>query len=239
MNFLCVVPVYNEDEKIQQLCSEIKEFQSNNKNIDFLLINNGSTDKSREIMESFNLKIVNNEKNLGVGFALIQGYKYAIKSKYDYLIHLAGNGKMKPKEINKFISLIENDNYDFVHGSRFLDDGNYKNNPLSRIILIRILTIFISLLFRKKITDATCGFRAFKTTLFIDILNKIDNEKYYTYRYEYLTLGKALLDKKINFAEVGVTMDYKKKRYSKIRPIIDWFPIIIGWLEAFFDNKKY
>ena len=31
MNFLCVVPVYNEDEKIQQLCSEIKEFQSNNK----------------------------------------------------------------------------------------------------------------------------------------------------------------------------------------------------------------
>ena len=54
MNFLCVVPVYNEDEKIQQLCSEIKEFQSNNKNIDFLLINNGSTDKSREIMETFN-----------------------------------------------------------------------------------------------------------------------------------------------------------------------------------------
>ena len=102
---------------------------------------------------------------------------------------------MKPKEINKFISLIENDNYDFVHGSRFLDDGNYNNNPVSRIILIRILTIFISLLFRKKITDATCGFRAFKTTLFIDILNKIDNEKYYTYRYEYLTLGKALLDK--------------------------------------------
>ena len=150
MNFLCVVPVYNEDEKIQQLCSEIKEFQSNNKNIDFLLINNGSTDKSREIMESFNLKIVNNEKNLGVGFALIQGYKYAIKAKYDYLIHLAGNGKMKPKEINKFISLIENDNYDFVHGSRFLDDGNYKNNPVSRIILIRILTIFISILFRKK-----------------------------------------------------------------------------------------
>ena len=79
-----------------------------------------------------------------------------------------------------------------------ISNGNYKNNPVSRIILIRILTIFISLLFRKKITDATCGFRAFKTTLFIDILNKIDNEKYYTYRYEYLTLGKALLDKNLN-----------------------------------------
>lgn len=238
MNFLCVVPVYNEEEKLQQLCDEIVDFKKNNSNIEFLIINNGSFDGSEKIIKNSKLLYKTNEINMGVGYALIQGFYFAQNNKYDVLVHLAGNGKMKPKEIKKFMDKIIYENYDFVNGSRFIQEGNFNNNPKIRIILIKILTFLISFLYSKKITDATCGFRAFKLYTLSNLIRHVDNQKYYTYRYEYFTLGKILLNKEVRFTEIGVTMDYKKKNYSKIRPILDWLPIIFGWLEALFDKRK-
>ena len=64
-----------------------------------------------------------------------------------------------------------------------------------------------------------------------------NKEKFYTYRYEYYSYGKILNNKKLKICEIPVEMKYKKN-YSKIRPIVDWFPIILGYLEARFDNKN-
>lgn len=239
MNFLCVVPVYNEEEKLQQLCYEIHQFKLTNSNIEFLIINNGSSDRSGKIIKNSKLLYKSNKKNMGVGYALIQGFYFAQKNRYDVLIHLAGNGKMKPREIKKFMNKINKENYDFVNGSRFIKGGDYNNNPKIRIIMIKVLTFIISFLYNRKITDATCGFRAFKLNTLSKLIHHVDNQKYYTYRYEYFTLGKILLNKKVKFTEIGVIMDYKKKNYSKIRPIIDWAPIVFGWLEAFFDKRNF
>ena len=238
MNFLCIVPVYNEDERLQELFKDIEKIKIIKKNLDFLIVNNGSTDLSKKIIINSNFKYIESDKNHGVGFALIEGFKYAQNNGYEAVIHLAGNGKMKPKEITKFTNKIENENFDFVNGSRFLPSGDYSTNPIQRIILIKILTTFISLIYNRKITDATCGFRAFKTQIFKNLITFLDNKKFYTYRYEYYTLGKILIEKNIKFTEVGVTMDYKKKNYSKIKPIIDWIPIISGWIGALLDGKK-
>lgn len=238
MKILCVIPVFNEDQRLSILCEEINEFRINNPTVDFLIINNGSKDGSAKIIKNYEFNCIENKKNMGVGYALMQGFKYAKENKYDVIIHLAGNGKMKPKEISKFIYKIKIKNYDFVNGSRFLPEGKFDTNPLLRIFLIRILTIFISIIYRRKITDATCGFRAFKCKILENLIKHLDQPKYFTYRYEYYSLGKVLISKDINFTEVAVTMDYKKKNYSKIRPIIDWFPIILGWVEALIDGRK-
>ena len=238
MNFLCIVPVYNEEERLQELFKNIEKINDTKKNLDFLIFNNGSTDSSRKIILNSNFKFLESGKNYGVGFALIEGFKYAQKNGYEAVIHLAGNGKMKPEEIVRFTNKIENENFDFVNGSRFLPSGNYSTNPIQRVVLIKILTSFISLIYKKKITDATCGFRGFKTSLFKNLINFLDNKNFYTYKYEYYTLGKILIKKNIKFTEVGVTMDYRKKNYSKITPIIDWIPIISGWIGALLDGKK-
>ena len=111
------------------------------------------------------INFINFNKNYGVGYALIYGLKYCIK-KYKFLIHIAGNGKMLPSEIEKFRRKILYENYNFVNGSRFLPKGKFKTNPLSRIIMIKILSLMISILYFRKITDATCGYRAFEVKLF-------------------------------------------------------------------------
>tara|TARA_B100000787_G_scaffold170020_1_gene163492 strand:+ start:40 stop:759 length:720 start_codon:yes stop_codon:yes gene_type:complete len=239
MKFICVVPVYNEDKRLQVLLEEINYVKKLHKNLDFVIFDNGSNDNSTKIISNYNIKNFKFKKNYGVGYALISGLKYAINNNYDAVIHLAGNGKMKPSEISKFINKIEIDNFDFVNGSRFLPNGIYSTNPIQRIVLIKILSKLISIIYKKNITDATCGYRAFKVSIFRELIKFVDKKEFYTYKYEYYSIGKALINENIKFSEIPVTMDYTKKNYSKITPIIDWWPIIFGWLQAFFDGKKF
>ena len=102
MRFLCIVPIYNEERKLKNLIKKIKSSQKKIKNLSFLLINNGSSDNSLKYIRASGINFINFNKNYGVGYALIYGLKYCIKKKYKFLIHIAGNGKMLPSEIEKF-----------------------------------------------------------------------------------------------------------------------------------------
>lgn len=102
------------------------------------------------------------------------------------------------------------------------------------------MSIFFSVIFKKKITDATCGFRAFKVEKLIGYFNFLNKKRYYTYGYEYYSYGKILLSKNINSCEASVEMNYPKSgKYSKIRPIIDWYPIIWGYIESAYDGISF
>lgn len=239
MNSLCIVPVYNEELRLPTLIRKIKFFKKRTRNIDFIFINNGSNDKSLSLIKKNNFSHVSLKKNMGVGYALILGLKLAIKRKYEIIIHLAGNGKMLPSEIPTFINQIKNKKFDFVNGSRFLKYKIYQSTPLYRIFLIRILSFFISIIYDKKITDATCGFRAFKTEIFKNFMKNLDKKKFYTYGYEYYSIGKVISSKKLKFLEVPVTMQYPKTGpYTKMTPVIDWIIMIYSWLLAILDQKK-
>lgn len=239
MNSICIVPIYNEIDQLQNLINKIIEISKNNQDVDFLLVDNGSNDGSSEIIKNSNLKHIKLDKNYGVGYALIKGLKYSLDNGYELTLHIAGNGKMNPLEIKNFVNKIQSEGFDFVNGSRFLIKENYKTNPKFRIFAIKLLSFFISILYKRKLTDVTCGYRAFKTSIFKNHYNFFDKEKFYTYKYEYYSYGKILKKMNYKICEIPVEMKYKKKNYSKIRPILDWFPIILGYLEARFDGKKF
>ena len=147
---------------------------------------------------------------------------------------------MLPSEIPNIIKPIKENNLDFVNGSRFLRGTNdYNTNPLYRIILIKILSFFISKLYKKNITDATCGFRAFKCKIFKKNFKIFDKKMFFRYGYEYYSMGKVISSNKINFKEIPISMRYPKKgSYSKITPIIDWAVMIGAWIYAIIDKKK-
>ena len=109
MKTLCVIPVFNEDTKLISLINQIKINEYKNYGLKYIFINNGSTDNSLNIIKKNNIKLLNLKKNMGVGYALILGYLFAKKHNYDYIIHLAGNGKMSPADIDKFMKYAKND----------------------------------------------------------------------------------------------------------------------------------
>ena len=240
MKILCIIPIYNEEARLKYLLEEIVIFKGEtNLDIEFLLINNGSTDSTENSLSKYNFKYINIKKNKVIGYAFLLGLKIANKNNFEILVHMAGNYKMSPFDIPNVINPVKVMGFDYVSGTRFLKKENFKNNPLFRKISIKILSLFFSLIFRKKITDATCGFRAFKVSKIYNNFKLFNKKKYYTYGYEYYSYGKVLLSEKVNSCEASVKMNYPQKgNYSKIRPFIDWYPIIFGYIEALFDKKQ-
>jgi dolichol-phosphate mannosyltransferase len=241
MKILCIIPIYNEESRLIALIEKISKFKENNpKKIEFMAINNGSSDNTDKLLRESNLNFIRLRKNKGIGYSLLLGLRLAAKKNYDILIHMAGNNKMSPFDIDKMIKPIIYNNFDYVSGSRFLDKNNNVTNPLFRKVSIKFLSIFFSIAFKKKITDATCGFRAFRIKGLIKYFIFLNKKKYYTYGYEYYSYGKILLSKSIKSCEASVEMNYPKSgKYSKIRPVIDWYPIIWGYLESIFDKVKF
>jgi len=239
MKTLCLIPVYNEDTKLIELINQIKRNKAKIKNVDYLFINNGSTDKSLYLIKKNKFKFINIKKNRGVGYALIIGYLNAVKNNYHSVIHLAGNGKMNPKYISKILKYLYVLKYDFVAGSRFLRGSEHKNNPFYRIVLIKIFSLFLKILFNYNITDATCGYRGFKVGIFKNYKKTFFKKELFTYGYEYYSYGKILKNKNIKKKEISVSMNYpSKKNYTKIRPIIDWFIMAKFWLIGYYENDK-
>ena len=73
---------------------------------------------------------------------------------------------MLPNQIQRFLNKLKNKKIDYVNGSRFLPGGNSTTNPFFRKVGIKLMSKIIKFFFNKKITDATCGFRGFKTKIF-------------------------------------------------------------------------
>ncbi len=240
MKIICIIPIHNEELRLNELLTKINEYSEINKfNIDFLLINSGSKDNSLNIIKKYKFNYISLKKNKGVGYVFLIGLKIAKKLNYDVMIQMAGNNKMSPYDIDSMIRPILENNIDYVSGTRFRFKKNYENNPKFRIFAIKILSFLFSKIFGKKTTDATCGFRAFKIKKVYPYFKYFNKKKNYTYGYEYYSYGKILLSDEISSCEADVKMNYPKKgKYSKIRPVIDWFPMILGYLNAFFEKKK-
>ena len=141
---------------------------------------------------------------------------------------MASNGKDNPFQLSRLINPIIKENYDYIQGSRFLRGGSYKNLPFFRMLLIKGFTFIMSLFTGYHLTDATNGFRAYKLDILrkdkrIDIFqNWLDRYELETYlHYKFLTLG-------YKFKEVAVSKNYirKNKKYSHIKPFLDWWSIL-------------
>ena len=103
MKSICIIPIYNEYDKLNKLFSKIKKNKHKNFGLTYLAINNGSSDQSLNLIKKHKIKYINLKRNYGVGYALMSGYLYAKKNRYDYILHLAGNGKMDPAQIKNFL----------------------------------------------------------------------------------------------------------------------------------------
>ena len=158
MRVLLIIPAYNEEDNILKVCNEIKEY---NTEIDYVVINDGSTDNTLKILKENNLNYVNLIHNLGIGGAVQTGYKYSYQHDYDIAIQFDGDGQHDINYVNKLCEHIIDGQADIVIGSRYLDKttSSFKSTFMRRFGG-NIISTFIKICTRKKITDPTSGFRA-------------------------------------------------------------------------------
>ena len=153
---LLIIPAYNEEASIQKTIEAVKQTR-----YDYIVINDGSTDQTRQILETNNYNHVNLLANLGIGGAVQTGYKYALDNKYDIAIQFDADGQHDISYIDKLIEPIKNNQADLVIGSCFIDKtSNDLRSSKIRRFGIHFLSNVIKLFSGKRIHDPTSGFRA-------------------------------------------------------------------------------
>jgi len=229
---------YNEARKIGRLIQQFQDPSVEAVVETILIIDDGSTDGSVEAIRAVGnprVVIISHGKNLGPGTAIRTGYNYAIKHGYDIFTLMAGNGKDDPRSIPPLVAPILEDKADYVQGSRFTKGGLSRGLPMHRWIAMKLYTWTFSLALRKRLTDATNGFRAYRISLLTD--PRIDwNQPWLGFSYEiefYLLFKVNAL--KFRVAEVPVSKVYdfeKTESYTKVRPV-DWLknlkPLFLLW----------
>ena len=205
---LLIIPAYNEEENILKTCNKIKK---ENKNLDFIVINDGSKDRTLQILKENNLPHINLVHNLGIGGAVQTGYKYALENDYDIAVQFDGDGQHDVRYVEKLIKPILDGKADFAIGSRFIEELSKFKSSKARRMGINIISWFIKLFTGKKIYDTTSGFRAVNK----DIIRFF--AMYYPIEYPEPVSTTELLKQGKRVKEVSVEMNEREGGVSSIR----------------------
>jgi glycosyltransferase involved in cell wall biosynthesis len=155
MKKLIIIPAYNEQESIKKTVEDIMEKAPH---FDYIVINDCSTDKTKEICETEEFNVINLPVNLGIGGAVQTGYLYAARNGYDIAVQVDGDGQHDPQFLSKMADYMEAEHADMVIGSRFIDKEGFQSSGARRVG-IKYFTMLIKLLTGTKITDPTSGLR--------------------------------------------------------------------------------
>ncbi len=207
---LIVIPIYNEQKHIFNVLREVRKYSSE----DLVVINDGSTDESKNIVEEIascskikgKLIIINHLENEGYGKSLIDGIKFAQNNNYRYLLTLDCDEQHEPELIPQFLKEIKKEKYDIVSGSRYLSFQKQTDTPPEdRYIINHKITRLINQVTSYGLTDSFCGFKIYR----VKSLKKLElTEKGYGLP---LQLWVQAYKNKLTVKELPVSMIYKDK----------------------------
>lgn len=168
MKVLAIIPAYNEEGC---LASTVDELVATCPGIDYLVVNDGSSDQTEEICKKRGFNHVTHPVNLGLTGGFQTGCKYALSHGYDALIQFDADGQHMPSYINKMVDAMMQDGADIVIGSRFVDE----DKPVSaRMLGSRLITSLVKLTCGKTITDPTSGMRLFNRKMIAEFAQRFD-----------------------------------------------------------------
>ena len=223
MRVLAATFAFNEGEKIKRTLARHPEDRS----YDLLVVDDGSTDGALDVVAR-GVIVLRNETNQGIGASMKQVFEFVLQNEYDALVIQAGNDKDDPLEIPALLAPLVTNAADFVQGSRYLRGGGFGNMPRYRVLGTRVIhPLVFSAAARKRVTDSTNGFRAFRTTILRD--PRVNWRQGWLDRYElepYLLMQAIRLG--YRHVEVPVTKVYPRHDlgYTKMRPFVDWWSIL-------------
>ena len=213
---LIIIPTYNEIENIENII--ISTFQLY-PDISILIVDDNSPDLTYKKVQELELKfskqlfLLKRLKKDGLGTAYVDGFKWALKKKFNYIFEMDADFSHNPKDIKIILEQILVNDYDMSIGSRYLNGINVVNWPLSRIILSYTASVYVKLITRMKIQDSTSGYVCYKKTVLESI--DLDNIKFTGYAFQIEMKYKAYL-KNFKIIEVPIIFSDRKHGVSKL-----------------------
>jgi glycosyltransferase involved in cell wall biosynthesis len=206
MDISIVVPLYNEDESLPKLFEWIERVMSENKyTFEVIFVNDGSTDKSWEVIESLqkqspNVRGIKFRHNYGKSPALYCGFRAA---KGDVVITMDADLQDSPDEIPGLFSMIKNENYDLVSGWK----KKRYDSKLTKNIPSKIYNATARKVTGLNLHDMNCGLKAYRNEV-------IKNIEVYGEMHRYI----PFLAKNAGFTSIGEkVVEHRKRQFGETK----------------------
>ncbi len=154
MKCLIIIPAFNEEESIERVVDNLRD---NYPQYDYIIINDGSSDRTAEICRRRGYEILDLPVNLGLAGAFQTGLKYAYRRGYDFALQFDADGQHLPEYIGPMLDKMQ-EGYDIVIGSRFVTE---KKPASMRMLGSNLISIATRMTTGKKVKDPTSGMRVF------------------------------------------------------------------------------
>lgn len=156
-----VIPAYNEEKAIKDFLNQLINNIAKKSSFEIIVVDDGSTDKTKLISESYPINVISHQTNRGYGAALKSGISYA---NGENILICDSDGQHSVEDINK---IINQTNYDMVIGERNSTSYQQKN----RIVGKTVIRLIANFLVGQKIPDLNSGLRMFKKNVIENYLH--------------------------------------------------------------------
>lgn len=218
-----VIPTYNESRRLKKTFFTLNSW-STPKTIkidQIIFVNDGSTDNTLKLLKTsrlkFTKKVISYDQNMGKGFAVRTGM---LASNSAYTLFMDADMATKPQELEKFIPFF-NRKVDVIVGTRKNGHSTViKHQPFFRENMGKVFTKLSQIILGVKVTDFTCGFKAFSKIAKNQIFPKAQIDRW-GYDSEILFLAKKL---RLTIVEKSVVWsDQKNSKVNIFHDAIDSF----------------
>lgn len=181
---LVIIPTYNEKENIEKI---IRKVFSLDFSFEILIIDDGSPDGTAEIVKALQteftgrLHIEQRLGKLGLGTAYIHGFKWALNNNYAFVFEMDADFSHNPDDLIKLRTACVN-GADVAIGSRYVNGVNVVNWPMSRVLMSYFASMYVRLITRIDIQDATAGFKCYRRIVLETI--PLDKIKFVGYAFQ-------------------------------------------------------
>ena len=155
MKLLVVIPAYNEEASLP---STLRELREKAPDVDYIVVNDGSADRTTDLCRELGVPLLDLPTNLGLTGAFQTGIRYACEQGYDAALQFDADGQHDPAFICPMREMMEREDLDLVLGSRFLTEKRPKSLRMAGNALIEGA---IRLTTGRRVTDPTCGMRLY------------------------------------------------------------------------------
>jgi dolichol-phosphate mannosyltransferase len=159
-NIAIIIPAYNESENIKKL---LKEIRLNIKS-QIILVDDSCNNLTKTVLKKANIKItyIKRNKKSGRGSAVLEGLKEALKNKkIEIFIEMDADLSHPPSELRRNIKFFNDKHLDLLIGSRYLQNSQIINWPISRRIFSKLANYLARFLLKIPCSDYTNGYRIY------------------------------------------------------------------------------
>ena len=211
-----IIPTYNNAAMLAGVIRDVANYTD-----DIIVVNDGSTDSTKKIIESFSfLQSLSFEKNAGKGMAMRKGFEYAVSKGYEFAITIDSDGQHFAKDLPKFIDELEKDKNAIIIGER---DLNQATVPGKSSFGNKFSNFWFKVETGITIEDTQSGYRLYP-------LIPLKEIRFRTLKYEFEIEVLVLAAwKGVNIKSVPVSVYYPPadERISHFRPLKDTMRISI------------